>query len=72
MVDHKPRTADTGTLQCTLGEVDFWIFRIFNVQQLNLDWQRNSKTKVEKAFFLFSMSSCPEMSFLGPKKRKIH
>jgi hypothetical protein len=35
----------------TLGGVDFWIFWIFYLLQLNLDWQKNSKTKVEKAFF---------------------
>jgi hypothetical protein len=35
-----------------------------------LDWQKNSKAKEEKAFFFIFMPSCPEMSFLGPKKRR--
>jgi hypothetical protein len=35
-----------------------------------MDWQKNSRTKVEKAFFFIFMSSWPEMSFLGTKKRK--
>jgi hypothetical protein len=34
----------------SLGGVEFWIFWIFNIQQLNLDWQN---TTVEKAFFFF-------------------
>jgi hypothetical protein len=37
-----------------LGVVDFGIFWIFNFQQLNLDWQKNFKAKVEKAFSLYS------------------
>jgi hypothetical protein len=37
---------------------------------MNLDWQKNSKTKVEKAFSFIFMSSYPEMSFFGPKKRE--
>jgi hypothetical protein len=28
-------------------ECDYWIFWIFNFLQLNWDWQKNSKTKVE-------------------------
>jgi hypothetical protein len=40
---------------------------IFDLLQLNLYWQRNSKTKVEKGCFIF-MSSYAEMSFFGPKK----
>jgi hypothetical protein len=51
----------------TVGVVDFWIF---NVWQLNLDWQKNFKTLVEKVFFFNFMSSCPEMRFLGTKKEK--
>jgi hypothetical protein len=35
-----------------VGEVDFWIFWIFNF--LHVDRQKNSKTKVEKEFFFFS------------------
>jgi hypothetical protein len=30
----------------------FWIFWIFKIYQLNLDWQKNSNTKVEKVFFM--------------------
>jgi hypothetical protein len=41
---------------------------MFDLLQLNLDWQKNSKTKVEKAFFFIFKSSYAEMSFLGPKK----
>jgi hypothetical protein len=49
--------------------LDFWIF---NFIQLNLNWQKKSKTKVEKAFFFIFMSSYPEMSFLVQNKRKSH
>jgi hypothetical protein len=41
----------------TVGEVDFWISWIFNFLQLNLDWQKYSKTKVEKAFCFIFISS---------------
>jgi hypothetical protein len=47
----------------------FWIF---NLLQLNLDRQKNSKTKIEKAFFFIFMPSYAEMSFLGPQKLKRH
>jgi hypothetical protein len=47
-------------------------FCIFNYLQLNLDLQKNSKTKVEKPFFFIFMSSYAEMSFWCPKKRKSH
>jgi uncharacterized membrane protein YfcA len=42
----------------------------FSFLQLNLDWRKNSKTKVEKAFFFIFMSSCAEMSFWGSRKKK--
>jgi hypothetical protein len=42
-----------------------------NFLQLHLDWQKNSKTKVEKAFFFIFISSGAEMGFWGPKKRKV-
>jgi hypothetical protein len=45
--------------------VNFLIFWIFNFYQLNLDWQKNSKTKVEEVFFFIFMSSYSEMSFYG-------
>jgi hypothetical protein len=48
--------------------VDFWIFWIFHVKQLNLDCQKNSNTKVEKTILFIFMSSCPEMSW--PKQEK--
>jgi hypothetical protein len=54
-----------------LGGVDFWMFWIFNILQLNLDWQKNSKTNVEKAFFFIFMSSYAEMSFWGKKREKV-
>jgi hypothetical protein len=38
----------------------------------NLDWKNHVKIKVEKAFFFIFISSFPEMSFWGPKKRKSH
>jgi hypothetical protein len=47
-----------------LGEVDFWIFWIFNFLQFTIVVKRNSKTKVEKVFFFIFMSSYAEMSFL--------
>jgi hypothetical protein len=53
----------------TEGGVDFWIFGISDLLLLNLDWQKNSKTKVEKKFFFMFMSSYEEMCF-GPKKVK--
>jgi hypothetical protein len=37
-----------------VGEVDFWIFWIFNFLQFAIDEKNNSKTKVEKVFSLFS------------------
>jgi hypothetical protein len=55
---------------CTEGEVDFWIFCIFNFLQLNLDWQKNSKAKVEKAFFFIFMHSYVEMSFWCPREKR--
>jgi hypothetical protein len=47
-----------------LGEVDFWIFWIYNFLQFAIDGKSNSKTKVEKVFFFIFMSSYAEMSFL--------
>jgi hypothetical protein len=47
-----------------VGEVDFWIFWIFNFLQFAIDGKNNSKTKVEKVFFFIFMSSYAEMSFL--------
>jgi hypothetical protein len=40
-------------------------FGIFLIQQLNLDWQINSKTKVEKAFFHVFLCG---NEFLEPKE----
>jgi hypothetical protein len=37
---------------------------------MNLDWQKNFKTKVAKAFFFIFKSSCLERSFLDSKKRE--
>jgi hypothetical protein len=48
-----------------VGEVDLWIFWIFNFLQLAIDRKNNSKTKVAKVFFF--MSSYAEMSFLKEK-----
>jgi hypothetical protein len=43
----------------TLGEVDFWIFFwIFNFLQLAIDWQNNSKAKVEKVIFFTAVANC--------------
>jgi hypothetical protein len=47
---------------CAVGEVDFWIFFIFNFLQFAIDGKNNSKTKVEKVFFFIFMSSYAEMS----------
>jgi hypothetical protein len=55
---------------CIVGEVDFWIFWIFNFLQFEIDGENNSKTKVEKVFFFIFMSSYAEMSFLKPKITK--
>jgi hypothetical protein len=44
------------------------VFWIFDLLQLNLGWQKNSKAKVEKAFFFIFMSSYAEISFFRPKK----
>jgi hypothetical protein len=49
---------------CRVGEVDFWIFWIFNFLQFAIDGKNNSKTKVEKWVFFIFMSSYAEMSFL--------
>jgi hypothetical protein len=63
-----------GAVEClyySIGGVDFFLFFwIFDLLQLSLDWQTNSKTKVEKTFSFIVMSSYAEMSFLGPKKVK--
>jgi hypothetical protein len=48
---------------CVLGEVDFWIFWIFNFLQFAIDGKNNSKTIVEKVFFFIFMSFYAEMSF---------
>jgi hypothetical protein len=42
----------------------------FNIKQLNLDWQKSSKTKVEKVIFFIFISSYAEINFWGPKKEK--
>jgi hypothetical protein len=51
---------------CRVGEVDFWIFWIFNFLQFGtgIDGKNNSKTKVEKVSFFIFMSSYAEMRFL--------
>jgi hypothetical protein len=46
-----------------VGEVDFWIFWIFNFLQFAIDGKNNSKTKVETVFFFIFMSSYAEMRF---------
>jgi hypothetical protein len=53
-----------------LGEVDFWIFWIFNFLQFAIDGENNPKTKVAKVFFFIFMSSYAEMSFLKIKITK--
>jgi hypothetical protein len=52
------------------GEVDFWIFWMFNFLQFAIDGKNNSKTKVEKVLFFIFMSSYAEMSFSTKKKTK--
>jgi hypothetical protein len=47
-------------------------FLDFPFLQLNLDSQKNSKTKVGKVFLFIFMSSYAKISFWGPKKRKSH
>jgi hypothetical protein len=49
---------------CPGGGVDFWIF---DCLQLNLDCQKNSKTKEDRAFFFIFIFFYAEMSFFGPK-----
>jgi hypothetical protein len=51
----------------TLERVEFLTFWIFNIQQLNLDWQKNSKPKVEKLIINF-VSFCLEMNFWAQKR----
>jgi hypothetical protein len=53
----------SNTVDCRVGEVDFWIFWIFNFLQFAIDRKNNYKTKVEKVFFFIFMSSYAEMSF---------
>jgi hypothetical protein len=53
---------------CVVGEVDKWIFWIFNFLQFTIDGKNNSKTKVAKVFFFIFMSSYAEMSFFKNKK----
>jgi hypothetical protein len=54
MLKFVPFFKKVGLVYCIPGVVDFWILDLL---QLNLDWQKDSKTKVEKAFFLIFMSS---------------
>jgi hypothetical protein len=54
-------------VSCALGDVEFWIFWIFNFLQLAIYGKNNSKTKVEKVVFFIVMSSYAEMSFLNQK-----
>jgi hypothetical protein len=51
----------------TVEGVDFWNLWIFDLLQLNLDWQKNSKAKLGKAYFCIFMSSYAEMSFFTQK-----
>jgi hypothetical protein len=51
----------------TVGGVDFLDFRSLATE---FRLEKNSKTRAEKAFFIFFMSSYTEMSFFGPKKVK--
>jgi hypothetical protein len=51
--------------------LDFLAFQC-STAEFDLDWQKNSKTNVEKAFFLIFISSYAKMSFWDPKKRKRH
>jgi hypothetical protein len=53
-----------------LGEVDFFIFFIFNFLHFAIDGKPNSKTKVEKVFFFIFMSSYAEMSVIKQKITK--
>jgi hypothetical protein len=57
--------------RCELGEVDFWIFWIFNFLQFAIEGKNSSKTKVEKGVFFIFMSSYAEMSFLKLKKNSV-
>jgi hypothetical protein len=41
-----------GNFWCTVGEVDFWIFWIFNFLQFAIDEKNNSKTKVKRCVSL--------------------
>jgi hypothetical protein len=50
--------------------VDFWIFWIFNLLQLYLDSQKNSKTKIEKVFSFIFVSPYAEMSFLCAQNKE--
>jgi hypothetical protein len=45
-----------------LGMGEWGQFFNFLDFQLTLDWQKNSKTKVAKAFLFIFRSSCPEMN----------
>jgi hypothetical protein len=69
-VHHSEKIRDYTLTSCTLGEVDFWIFWMFNFLQFAIDGKNNSKTKVEKVFFFNFMSSYAEMSFLKSKITK--
>jgi hypothetical protein len=51
---------------CTLEGVDFFFF---NIIQLNLDWLKNSKTKVENRFY-FHVFPCGNEIF-GQKSQKV-
>jgi hypothetical protein len=52
---HMRTSADYTIPHCTLWEVDFWIFWIFNFFKFAIDGENNSKTKVEKVFFFIFM-----------------
>jgi hypothetical protein len=53
-----------------IGEVEFWIFWIFNFLRLTIDLQNNSKSNDVNVFFFIFMSSSVEMSFFKEKITK--
>jgi hypothetical protein len=63
-------TGATPQLENTYRSRFIFIAMIFDLLELNLHWQNNYRTKVEKKFFFIVTSSYVKMSYLGPKKLK--
>jgi hypothetical protein len=58
-------------VECEVWGVDFWIFWIFDLLQLAIDWQNNSEAKIGKVFFFilyfYICGTSLKIEFFGSK-----